>query len=362
MTERDNLEKAFLEEAGWLAAHRAAITGDASTRSYHRLTLDGRKAILMNAPPAAESASCPPDATPSQRALLGYNAQARLAGANLHAFTTLAGILRDSGLHAPEIYAADADHGFALLEDLGDDLYVRAIDKGAEEHDLYARAADVLVHLHATRLPQPVAVDYTLLDYDETALMAEANLLVEWYWPWLRGGKAPDRAIEAYRSAWRQMLSSLSAPHTLVLRDYHAENILWLEKEGDSPLQRVGLIDFQDGLYGHGAYDLVSLAEDARRDVSAATVEMMLARYMDGRDQAGGFDRAAFARDYAILAAQRNAKILGVFARLVVRDAKKRYEGFMPRVRGHFARDLARPEAAPLKDWIAEYMPELLSS
>lgn len=362
MTERDNLEKAFLEEAGWLAAHRAPITGDASTRSYQRLTLDGRNAILMNAPPAAESASCPPDATPSERALLGYNAEARLAGANLHAFTTLADILRGSGLHAPEIYAADADHGFALLEDLGDDLYARAIDRGAAEHDLYARAIDVLVHLHGTRLPQPIAVDYTLLDYDETALMAEAGLLVEWYWPWLRGDKAPDAAVDAYRAAWRQMLSRLSAPHTLVLRDYHAENILWLGQEGDSPLQRVGLIDFQDGLYGHGAYDLVSLAEDARRDVGEATVAMMLARYSEGRDQSGEFDKAAFERDYAILAAQRNAKILGVFARLVVRDAKKRYEDFMPRVRRHFARDLARPEAAPLKEWIEDYMPELVSS
>jgi len=362
VTERDNLEKAFLEEAGWLTAHSAPITGDASTRSYQRLTLDGRKAILMNAPPAAESASCPPDATPSQRALLGYNAEARLAGANLHAFTTLAGILREAGLHAPEIYAADAEHGFALLEDLGDDLYARAIDKGADERELYARAADVLVHLHATRLRQPIAVDYTLLDYDDTALMAEANLLIDWYWPWLRGQKAPADAAQSYRDAWTQMLSGLSTPHTLVLRDYHAENMLWLDEEGDNPLQRVGLIDFQDGLYGHGAYDLVSLAEDARRDVSDETVAMMLARYTEGREQAGGFDKNAFERDYAILAAQRNAKILGVFARLVVRDSKKRYESFMPRVRGHFARDLARPEAAPLKDWIAEHMPELISS
>lgn len=362
MTERDNLEKAFLEEAGWLAAHRAPITGDASTRSYQRLTLDGKQAILMNAPPAAEGASCPPDATPAQRALLGYNAEARLAGPNLHAFTTLAGILRESGLHAPEIFAADAEHGFALLEDLGDNLYVRAIDSGADEGELYARAADVLVHLHSTRLAQPIAVDYTLLDYDDTALMAEAGLLVDWYWPWLRGEKAPEGPVEAYHDVWRQMLSGLSTPHTLVLRDYHAENILWLDKEGDSALQRVGLIDFQDGLYGHGAYDLVSLAEDARRDVGDETVRMMLARYMDGREQAGGFDREGFERDYAILAAQRNAKILGVFARLVVRDAKKRYESFMPRVRGHFARDLARPEAAPLKEWIAEYMPELISS
>ena len=355
VTDRQTLQAAFLEKAGWADAAIAPIAGDASTRSYLRLARGQDRAVLMNAPPAAEGAACPPNASPAERAALGYNAEARLAGPNLNAFTELARLLRGAGLDAPDIYAADPATGFALIEDLGDDLYVRVLEGGGDEAMLYDAAIDALVHLHGQSLPRPQADHYSLLDYDETALTAEAALLVDWYWPYLRGEDTPPEIAADYRAMWHRLLGGLSEPHTLVLRDFHAENILWIE--GDRP--RVGVIDFQDGLFGHAAYDLVSLLEDARRDVSAPVVERSLSRYLAARGEA--VDEAGFRRDYAILAAQRNAKILGVFARLIVRDGKPRYESFMPRVRGHFARDLQRAEVAPLKDWISRHLPELLT-
>ena len=360
LTDRLLQQKSFLEAAGWADATFAPIPGDASTRSYQRLQRGDERAVLMNAPPGAESAACPPEASAAEREALGYNAAARLAGPNLNAFTTLAGVLRAAGVHAPEILAADPGTGFALIEDLGDGLYARMIEAGAEETPLYLAAIDVLARLHQADLPRPAGPDYTLLDYDGTALIAETCLLVDWYWPFLRGGETVPADVRAdYVACWQDILAGLSPPHTLVLRDYHAENILWLDNGAADPLSRVGVIDFQDGLFGHAAYDMVSLLEDARRDVGEDTVAAALAHYAAARRATGAFDGAQFAADYAILAAQRNAKILGVFARLVVRDKKPRYESLMPRVRGHFRADLTRPHVAPLKAWITTHMPEL---
>lgn len=349
----------FLSAAGWGEADARALAGDASTRSYERLTLGERQALLMNAPPAAESAACPPKATPEERRALGYNAMARLAGPNLHAFTAVAGVLRGAGLSAPEIYAADAKRGFALIEDLGDDLFARAIPNGADEKTLYSAAIDALLALHAARPDAPASDQYTMLSYDRTALEAEVGLLSEWYWPLRLGGPAPSSLEAEYYAAWAPVLSGLSEPNAIILRDFHAENLLWLpDRDG---AKRVGIIDFQDGLLGSRAYDLVSLLEDARRDVSLPLAEAMIERYVEGARKQEGFDEEAFRRDYAILAAQRNAKILGIFARLVKRDNKPRYLDFTPRVEDHFRRDLARPELAPVRAFIAAHLPDLVS-
>lgn len=345
----------FLKTTGWGKARATPLAGDASTRSYERLELAGRTALLMNAPPAAETASCPPDASPEERRRLGYNAMARLAGPNLNAFTAIAGALRGAGLAAPEIYAADAARGFAIIEDFGDELFARAIERGAEAERLYAAAIDVLLALRAAAPPAPKSPQYTMLAYDRTALEAEIGLVVDWYWPF-RKGKNPTAAERAgYFDSWGEALSAISPPSLMVLRDFHAENLLWMpERKG---VARVGLIDFQDGLVGHAAYDLVSLLEDARRDVDEGLALRMVGRYCAGAGR--NFDESAFRRDYAVLAAQRNAKILGIFARLVKRDGKPKYAGLLPRVEGYFRKDLQRPELAEVRRFFARTFPDL---
>lgn len=344
---------AFLAAAGWSAAEARPLAGDASTRSYERLSLDGRRAVLMIAPPAAEAAACPPDASPEERIALGYNARARLAGPNLHAFTEIAAALTGAGLSAPEIYAADAAAGFALLEDLGDDLFARIAPAG-NETALYAAAIDALARLRAAAPAPPRTERYAMLDYDATALAAETELLLDWYWP-LKNGAPPNDDLRAeHAGLWAPLFQSLSAPSVYALRDYHAENLLWLPERG--PVRNVGLLDFQDALFGQPAYDLVSLLEDARRDVAPALAEEMMVRYLT---IAGEDDRDQFFFDYATLAAQRNAKILGIFARLAKRDGKTRYLSLLPRVEAHFRTDLQRPELEDLHGFYRRWLPEL---
>jgi hypothetical protein len=347
----------FLNDAGWGAATARPLAGDASTRSYERLEMGGRRALLMNAPPKAETAPCPPEASPAERRRLGYNALARLAGPNLNAFIAIAETLRRAGLSAPAIYAADAARGFAVIEDLGDDLFVRAIPAGADEETLYASAIDALLLLRKAAPAAPKSAQYTMLSYDRTALESEIALIPEWYWPHVKGEAATADVIADYAAAWAPVLDRLTPPSTVLLRDYHAENLLWLP--GRQGAARVGVIDFQDGLVGAPAYDLVSLLEDARRDVSPALADRMIARYCAGAARLGAFDEDAFRRDFAILAAQRNAKILGIFARLVRRDRKPRYLDFLPRVEAMFRRDLEDEALAPLRQFFARNFPEL---
>lgn len=346
---------AFVDKAGWGGALARPLAGDASTRSYERLEKDGHRAVLMIAPPDTEAAACPTDATPEQRHALGYNAKARLAGPNLNAFVALAENLKLAGLSAPEIYAADPTTGFALIEDLGDDLYARIVDR-EDEALLYRNAIDALIMLRNANPPRPSGDNYTMLDYDLTALAAEADLLIDWYWPLKHGHEINQDLRTEFGALWRDQLSKLSKPHSFVLRDYHAENLIWLpDRRG---VERVGVIDFQDALYGCAAYDLASLLEDARRDVDPEFADQMTEYYAQRAAALGAFDRAAFERDYAILAAQRNAKILGVFARLAKRDKKPRYLDLLPRVEGHFQRDLSRPDMAPLQDFFTRNFDE----
>lgn len=352
VSDRNDARAAFLAAAGWGGAEAVPLAGDASTRSYQRLRRNGAPAVLMIAPPGAEAPPCPPGAAEAVRRSLGYNAMARLAGPNLNAFVALSKALREAGLSAPEVYAADAEAGFALLEDLGDDLFARVAGK-IDEETLYRAAVETLAALHAAAPAPPASEAYAMLDYDTLALEAEALLLIEWYWPLKKGGDAPESLCAEYAGLWRKTLAGLSAPAAFVLRDYHAENLLWLPSRAG--VKRVGVIDFQDALYGSAAYDLVSLLEDARRDVDPALAERMAAWYLER----SGAEPDAFRRDYAILAAQRNAKILGIFARLAKRDAKPRYLDLLPRVEGHFRRDLARPELAGLRSFFVEHLPDL---
>ncbi|MGF1454784.1 MAG: aminoglycoside phosphotransferase family protein [Alphaproteobacteria bacterium] len=359
---RAPLREAFVEAHGWPRAALRPLTADASTRRYFRLVEGDRRAVLMDAPPAAETAACPPGATWEERIALGYNAQARLAGPEPRAFTGAAAWLRAQGLSAPDVSAADHIQGLLLLEDLGDDLFARVIEAGTPPRALYETAVDLLVHLHGREAPDRLAVEdgshWPLLTYDALALRAEIDLFLDWYWTAATEASCVPSALRAaYHAAWDPVLASLeNAQPVFVHRDYHAENLVWLP--GRTGPARVGLLDFQDALRGPEAYDLVSLLTDARRDVEPWLAEAMLERYSAARLQGGmPFDDAAFRSAYAVVSAQRTAKILGIFARLCYRDGKLRYLGFMPRLWRSMDEALAHPALSSVAGWFSAHVP-----
>ena len=298
---------AFLDAAGWGGAAILPLAGDASFRRYFRVEQGGRTAVLMDAPPEHE------DSRP---------------------FLAVARHLDGIGFRAPRVLAEDLGQGLILLEDFGDDRMKEVIEANpAIETHIYGQAIDLLADLHD-------AHPGDLPPYDMAVYQREAGLFPEWYMP----AVGLDGDTAAYRAAWDAALAPIAADQSItVLRDYHAENIMLL---GDGSL---GLLDFQDALAGHAAYDLVSLLQDARRDVSDLLETVMIARYAQRRP----FDEAA----YALLGAQRNAKILGIFTRLWKRDGKPRYLAFQPRVWGYLERDLAHPALAPVKAWFDEHVP-----
>ena len=313
----------FLATHGWPGHTPKMLAGDASFRRYYRLADGKRRAVLMDAPPPQE------DVGP---------------------YVTVARILRAHGFNAPEIYAENRENGFLLIEDFGDDTYTKLLAKGADESELYTLAVDTLVALHrvveAERLPE-------LPPYDEERLLTEASLLVEWYMPSVLGMSLSDTARDEYGARWREVLpeAALPAP-TLVLRDYHVDNLMLLP--GRKAFRGCGLLDFQDAVRGPPSYDLVSLLEDARRDVPPALRAAMTERYLA---QFPDLDGARFRRSAAILAAQRNTKIIGIFTRLWRRDGKPQYLAHIPRVWRLLEEDLREPALRPVADWLDRNLP-----
>lgn len=350
----------FLKEAEWNTAIRIAVPGDASTRRYERLTLGAEKAVLMDAPKGAETSSEPEGASVEDRHALGYNALARLAGPNPEAFACIANELTKRGFSAPKIIAADLDKGLMLLEDLGDSLYANVIAKdSAMERPLYEAAIDTLAAIYRSSFPARMHfqdMPWRVRDYDLAALQAEADLFLDWYAKDF-GRDIQGAARENWYKIWAGLFKSLSSHASgLALRDFHAENIFWLpERQATS---RIGLIDFQDALFAHPAYDLVSLIEDARRDVSPELASPLLERFCE---KAGVKYDDTFKTAYAVMGAQRNAKILGIFVRLAERDGKPHYRELIPRVAAHFKNNLEDPKCADLKNWISKNVPEALS-
>jgi len=349
--------KDFLARSGWGDATVTPLPGDASTRRYARLLMGDRKAMLMDQPQAAEGATAPAGASEETRRALGYNAVARLAGADCARFAAASAWLRGHGLAAPDIYAADHAQGFVILEDLGDALFAQVLADGGDEKKLYQAAVEVLARIHANDAPVELASDKPLFDYDQTALVAETDLLTEWFLPLALGREASQGEIDAHRLLWRTALAGIdSGRRVFVHRDYHAENLLWLPERGG--LARVGLIDFQDAVAGSAAYDLISLIEDARRDVSPELAEAATRHYLAAmKNQGSPVDEARFRHEMAVMAAQRNAKIVGIFARLYKRDGKARYLAFLPRVWAYLERDLTHPALAGLKAWYDRVIP-----
>ncbi|MEJ1970638.1 MAG: phosphotransferase [Rhizomicrobium sp.] len=357
MSERGDAMDVFLTASGWGDAKRFPLPGDASTRRYVRVVRGDRTAMLMDQPQTAETPGAPADATPEQRRALGYNAVARLASGDVGRFIAVANFLRREGLSAPEILAADPAAGFALLEDLGDDLYTDVLAQGGDEKALYAAAADVLARLHESRAPALLPPDKPLFAYDETAQLAEIDLLTEWFVPLAMGRAASGDEVQEHRALWRKALAETFAkPAVFVHRDFHAQNLLWLPARDG--VERVGLIDFQDAVAGSQAQDLMHLLEDARRDVSAELAQATIAHYLSAmRDRGMAVDEAGFRAEMARASAQRNARIVGIFARLYKRDGKARYLPFLPRVWGYLNRDLEHPAMAELKAWYDRTIP-----
>jgi len=354
---RQQQMKDFLARSGWGAASIAPLPGDASTRRYARLSLNGKTAMLMDQPQGAEAPVAPADADAETRRALGYNAVARLAGADCARFAAASAWLRGHGLAAPDIYAADCAAGFLVLEDLGDALFAEVLADGGNEQELYEAAVKVLAKMHAGDAPARLSADKPLFDYDLVALSAETDLLTEWFMPLALGRKATAEEVAEYRRLWGAALQGLAGRRVFVHRDYHAQNLLWLpERQG---VAKVGLIDFQDAVAGSSAYDLISLTEDARRDVSPALAEAATRQYLAAMTAQGTpLDETGFRHEMAVMAAQRNAKIVGIFARLYSRDGKARYLAFLPRVWGYLERDLAHPALADLRAWYDRTIPK----
>ena len=338
--------RTFLEECGFGEARRRRMVGDASTRIFERLTLEGETAVLMNAPRRPDG--------PPVRDGKPYSAIAHLAE-DVVPYVAVATGLRDRNLLAPTIMHADLDRGLIIMEDLGNELIVEG-DPPAPIEARYEAAVDLLVSLHRRKLPEslPVAphLDYRLAHYDMEAFLIEAELLLNWYLP-VAGAAATEAERGAFVALWREALEpAISAPATWVLRDYHSPNLLWLPDR--ESVARIGVLDFQDALIGPAAYDVASLLQDARVDVPEALEVALLGRYVTARRvDDRRFDAAFFTRLYATLAAQRATKILGIFARLDRRDGKSQYLRHIPRLLRYLQRSLAHPDLAPLKDWYA---------
>lgn len=319
-SDREIRRDRMLARAGFAGARIAPLAADASFRRYDRIEgRGGRRAVLMDAPPGKE---------------------------DVRPFHRIAEILRGWDLSAPAVLGADAKAGYLLLEDLGDDLFSRLIEGGMAEAGLYGPAIDLLAALPGHPPPGDLPA------YDLDLLLTETDIFLDWRYAEAAGHEAPDEARQAWRDAWAACLTPVARDRSvLVLRDYHVDNLIWLpEREG---LRRVGLLDFQDAVRGHPAYDVASLLSDVRRDVPRALEQEMLERYL----AATGFHPTAFRIAYALLAAQRNAKILGIFTRLSRRDGKHGYRRWLPRTWRLLRRDLADPALDPVARWFETWLP-----
>lgn len=318
----------FVDGAGWGNAALSPLTGDASFRRYYRLRRGPQTAVVMDAPPPQE---------------------------DVRPFVAIARHLCHLGFSAPEILAEDPVDGFLLLEDLGDDTFARVLalapsPPGGDEFSLYALATDVLAALH---MKGAAAVLPGLSAYAGDALIEAAMLLPEWYLPAAHDRPATADELASYRAAWREVLAAMpAAPETLLLRDFHKDNLMWLPRRPGA--RACGLLDFQDAQRGHAAYDLMSLIEDARRDIDPALHAAMCDRYVVGT---GIRDRAGFETAFAILGAQRHARVVGLFVRLFKRDGKPVYLPHLPRVWRLLERSLTHEALTPLRRWVDGHVP-----
>lgn len=346
---RTEAVRTFLDESGWGEATRVPLAGDASSRAYERVSRAGHDAILMNAPARPEG--------PLVYAGRSYDAVAHRA-LDVRTFVAIGLQLRKAGCRAPEIRASDIGRGLLLLEDLGGEGILN--EAGAPIMDRYEAAIDLLAFMHGQDWPEefplPDESSFRVPFYDRDALLVEVSLFPDWF-----GGRSGEPAFpaghrEQFLQAWSEVLDRLDASETtLVLRDFHSPNILW--QAGASGTDRVGIIDFQDALIGHPAYDVASLAQDARAPLSKAQEHALKARYVAARQAQGRtFDKAAFDAAYAILAAQRATKVLGAFTRLALAEGKPGYQRHRTRLKSLLLRTLSHPVLSNLRLWYEPYI------
>lgn len=337
----------FLGQTGWGEALRRHLTGDASARSYETVSLAGEAPrVLMNSPPLVLG---PPVRGGRPYAEIAHTAQI------VAAFVAIDRALLNGGVSAPEIYAQDLDRGFLLLENLGSGNFLD--EAGSPVAERYAAAAELLAAMHGRRWPEAMeaapGIVHHVPPFDRDAMMIEASLLLDWYVPAVAGEAASEPLRADFEREWQALFDRLAkSEHTLMLRDFHSPNIIWRgERQGHD---RLGIVDFQDALIGPAAYDVASLAMDARVTVPMEIEQSTLDAYEAARRAAGAFDEDAFRESYAIMAAQRNSKILGIFVRLDRRDGKPAYLRHLPRIRDYLRRALGHPSLARLNRLYAD--------
>lgn len=318
----------FLATTKWSTARREALSQDASFRRYWRLRMDDQTALLMDAPPPEKPVSL---------------------------FAKIARFLCEHGLHAPDIYAVDDAHGLMIVEDFGEDTFTRILAGDPEKQKyLYALAIDSLIKLH--QIDSQALL--TLADYDANTLLEEAKLFTQWFVPAVSNKALSATQIEQFNAAWLHSFSSIKANQSvLVLRDYHVDNLMHVQLASGQSV--CGLLDFQDALIGSPAYDLMSLLEDARRDISAELKTHCLDRYFSALNARNSLpNQTTLEPAFNVLAAQRHAKVLGIFVRLYKRDAKAHYLNHLPRVLALYKAALWRePILSPLAEWMMDYLP-----
>ncbi|MCI5049098.1 MAG: phosphotransferase [Rickettsiales bacterium] len=324
--ERDEQITAFLSKNGFGKASRHRLKGDASFRRYERLNRSGDSFMLMDAPPKHE---------------------------DVRPFIEVSRLLDGYALSVPEIYARDEAQGLLIIEDLGDHLYSHMLQEEPErEMELYQRAVDLLISIYLQGNEIFEKTEITLQPYDIDVCLKEVGLVIDWFMPQLVGLDEAKKLKKDYLALWKKVFKATPCEKPIpVLRDYHADNLMWLSER--SGLRRVGLLDYQDALLGDPAYDLASFLEDIRRDVAPETIEELLRYYKSQTDQ----DDEAFDQRYAVQAALRNAKIVGIFTRLPVRDGKKHYVKWLPAVWKWLQHDLEHPALSEVKAWFDEHVP-----
>jgi N-acetylmuramate 1-kinase len=318
--ERQSILSGFIKNQNLEDATCTFLAGDASFRKYYRLQRESETWVLMDAPPPEDPRS----------------------------FIDVAQLLRTYGFSAPEIYQSDLDQGILLLEDLGDLTFTQAFRQGYPETPLYERAIDTLIHLHKQiNHPPSFLPMYQVDDH-----LKEAQLLLEWYYPALYQKEPTPHLYQGYKDLWLSYLDKTSTcPQSIVLRDYHVDNLMVLSRPG---IQGCGLLDFQDARWGATVYDVVSLLEDARRDIPPDLIEYLWQKYFAAFPEENSDTLQLSA---TILSAARHAKIIGVFTRLAVRDGKPHYLQHIPRIWRLLEQCLQHPQLAELQEWFAIHFP-----
>jgi len=308
----------FLRHHGWDDAKTEKITSDASNRKYTRLFKKQNTSILMDSDPTTNE--------------------------SIENFIYFTKQLRKLKFSAPKIYGQDICNGLLLLEDLGSDSFANILkSKPHLENHIYQEAINQLIEIRKNKIP------HLTRKYDLKILLQEAVLFSEWYLSPLRASYESSHLLKILRVTLQE---TLKQDTTLVLRDYHAENLMWLPDRRNN--RRVGLLDYQDALAGNPAYDIASLLKDARREVPKKLQEELIKYFLKKTN----LDHAVFSRDYSILSAQRNLKIIGIFSRLSIRDNKSGYLDLIPRVWKNLQDDLKHPSLNELSEFIKSNSPQ----